>query len=74
MEGRFEHVEGRFQHVNGEFQHVDSEFQHVDGRFQHLENQIEANRSHGDRQFFWTIGLIVISIILSLVTHLVASA
>jgi hypothetical protein len=66
----------RMAHLEGAYEQIDRRLtgfeQRVEARFQSLENTIAVNRSHGDKQFFWTIGLIVVSIIFPYVTRIVA--
>jgi hypothetical protein len=61
----------RLARLEGAYEQVNERMRAFDLHFDRLETKIDTNRAHTDRQFFWTIGLIVVSILLPLVTRLI---
>lgn len=62
-------LEIRMARLERACEQIDRRLAGFEHRFEHLEGSIAVNRAHADRQFFWTIGLIVVSIILPLATR-----
>jgi hypothetical protein len=64
----------RMARLEGAYEQIDRRLAGFEHRFERLEGTIATNRTRADRQFFWTIGLIVVSIILPLATRVLVHA
>ena len=68
MEARLAHLEGAYEQIshrlNGMDQRIDRGFTTLDQRIVSLERKLEQRM---DKQFFWVLGLLLVSIILPLI-------
>lgn len=63
MEKRLDGFDSRFAQIDARFAQIDARFAQVDSRFAQLDRKIDAH-------FLWILGLLIVSIILPIVTHL----
>jgi archaellum component FlaC len=71
IEGTYEQVADRLNSIDARFNAIDLRFNAVDARFDSVDARFNRLESKVDRYFLWTVGLIVVSILLPIATRLV---
>lgn len=83
LDSRLAHLEGAFDQISDRLNSIDMRFEAVDRRFEGVERRLDdlGRRVDGfrdtlvarmDRQFFWLMGVLIVSIILPLADRFIA--
>ena len=62
-------LEIRMAHLEGAYEQIDKRLGSIDGRMSSLEQRVTAFEQKSDRQFFWILGLVVVSILMPVASH-----
>jgi archaellum component FlaC len=74
LEGAYDQISDRLNSIDKRFEMIDKRFESIDRRFEGVERRLDdlVRRSVGlvarmDRQFFWLMGIMIVSILLPVV-------
>jgi len=62
-------LEIRMAHLEGAYEQSDKRLGSIDGRMGSLEQRLTVFEQKSDRQFFWLLGLLLVSILLPMASH-----
>ncbi len=62
-------LEIRMAHLEGTYEQIDKRLASIDARMSSLEQRLTSLEQKSDRQFFWILGLVLVSILLPMASH-----